>query len=156
MTIQIGQALPDLEVDVIEDKEELEKLVKLNDPFKLRSGQLVRRVRVVPVPWSAMMEPGVFSGLMSQISYSALKGCIAGVDCVEGAYTLTQDELDEISRRDVVNINRISGTLAAGIDLQTNIRCSKEECSHLHIDALDWTFDNFFGSSLPMSETANS
>lgn len=146
--------LGSLDVDVMEEGDEVERWVKLSDPFKTRAGKTVQKVRVRPVLWSAMMQPGVFSGLMSKISYSALKGCIAGVDCMEGDYQLTEKELDVVSRVDVVRINRLAGTVAAGIDLETNVACCK--CEHVYVDALNWTFDDFFGSSLPMSETANS
>lgn len=143
-----------LDVDVMEEGDPIERWVDLKHPFKTRDGKQVKKVRVRPVLWAAMMQPGVFSGLMSQISYSALKGCIAGVDCMEGDYQLTEKELDEVARVDVVTINRLAGTMAAGIDLETHVECCK--CKHMNTDALNWTFDDFFGGSLPMSETVNS
>jgi hypothetical protein len=142
-----------LELDVLDDDDEYERTVKLADPFKLRDGKLVRALRVHPVPWSAAMEPGVFSGQMHQISFAAIAGSISGVDCVEGPYQMTPQEMDEISRRDTININRRAGTLAAGIDLETTLECP---CGVKHTSGLNWTFDYFFGSSLPMSETVNS
>lgn len=143
-----------LEVDVLEEGDEYESWVVLKEPIKLRDGKLARKVRVHPVLWSSLMQPGVFSGLMSQVSFSALAGCIAGVDAVEGAYQLIPSELDEIGRQDVININRKAGLLAAGIDLETSVDCAA--CKTTHKDPLNWTFDFFFGSSLPISETANS
>jgi hypothetical protein len=144
--------LRSLEVDVMEEGDEIERWIKLKEPFKTRDGKQVTKVCIQPILWSSMLQPGVFSGLMSQVSYSALKGCIAGVDCMEGNYQLTDAELDQVSRIDVVTINRLAGTMAAGIDLETDVECAK--CGHVHVDALNWTFDDFFGSSLPISETA--
>ena len=144
-----------LDVEVVEDGDSIEQWVKLKHPFKTRTGEQVRKVRVYPASWSAMTQPGVFSGSMSHRNYSALSSCISGIDCVEGDYRLTKKELDELSHVDGITIGRLAGiTSSIGIDFRTNIECSK--CKSIHTGMLDWTFDYFFGSSLPMLETVSS
>lgn len=142
-----------LDVDILEDGDALEKVIELKHPFKLRDGKLCKAVKVRPIQWAAMMQPGVFSGQMDQVSYSALTGCICGVDCIEGPYTMIESEVDEIHRIDSMRISAVAGTQAAGVDLETNVTCPHEDCGVTITNPLNWTHDYFFGSSFPMSET---
>jgi hypothetical protein len=142
------------EVDVLEDVETLEMWVALQRPFKDRNGKRVGKLHMQPTTWSTMLKPGVFSGKMDQINYAGLQDCVVGTDQFEGEYRLLTSEIDEIERIDVVEVQRATQDIAAGLAMQTSIECP--HCKRTNTEALNWSFDYFFGSSLPASETANS
>jgi len=144
------------EVDVLEDPADLHTVVKLKRPFRDRNGKRITELRMQPITWSTMLKPGVFSGQMDQISYAGLEESVVGTNTYEGEYRLTTAEIDEIERIDLVHINRQTEGLAAGLTLQTPMRCPNDECGFEMVDALNWSFDYFFGSSLPTLETASS
>ena len=100
-----------------------------------------------------MTKPGVMSGNMSAINYASLEDSICAINGDDTEYRLISSELDEIERIDMININRESADITAGIDLSTTIHCPKTECTGVVVDAMNWTFDHFFGTSLPVSAT---
>ena len=79
----------------------------------------------------------------------------------EGDMPLNRAEIDEIERIDTVRSNHETQDIAAGPALITSVACPHKDdkgkaCGYVNEDAMNWSFDYFFGSSLPMSETANS
>jgi hypothetical protein len=149
-----------MEVDVIDDAADLEKWIDLTRPFKDRNTQRISRLKMRPITWATMLKPGVFSGVMDQITQAGLEDSICGTDA-NPETGLTLQEIDEIERIDVVKLNHETQDLAAGLELKTSVACphdndNGEPCGHVDEDAMNWTFDYFFGSSLPMSATASS
>jgi hypothetical protein len=63
-------------------------------------------------------------------------------------YVLTNEEIDEIEKIDVLVIDRQADKIAAGPDLRTHLECPK--CGIKILNALNWSFDHFFDLSVPM------
>lgn len=144
----VGQFdLNTVEVRAAETRSDLTSWVDMKRPFLLRDGTMCKSVRVDPIRWSSMTRPGVMSGNMGAIALASLQDAIGAVNRKDEAYTLIESELDEIEKIDRVRIDRIAGGLVAGVDMTTTIPCPK--CKAPIVNPLDWTYDFFFGSSLP-------
>lgn len=142
--------LNSVEVTVADSVEELYSWVDLQRPFLLRDGQTqCKSVRVGPVRWATMTKPGVLAGNMSAIALSSLQDSICAVNRKEDQpYQLSESELDEMEKIDRVRIDRLAGKASAGVDLNTTMKCP--QCGAPIVNPLDWTYDSFFGSSLPL------
>jgi hypothetical protein len=57
-------------------------------------------------------------------------------------------DLDEMDKIDRIRINRITNEVAAGPDMRVRVPCPK--CGLEIIDPLNWTFDYFFETSVPL------
>lgn len=149
--------LNSITVNVLEDKDQIERWVSISRPFPLRDGTPCRKVKVRPLRWSAMAKPGVMSGNQGSVNYASLEDAICAVNGKEDEYSIVPSEIDEIERVDVVSINRGAGRLQAGADLETRIVCpgknkNGDPCDHTFVDPLRWSHDHFFGSSVPQPE----
>ena len=141
--------LTSLDVKYCEKAEDLETWVELKKPFTGRSGQLIKSVRIGPVRWVALTKPGVLQSKMSELEYHTLMDAIYGINGDSAnPYTLTMDELDEMERIDRATINKVADRTSAGFDFKTVSNCPK--CGTAIINPLDWTFDHFFGDSVPL------
>jgi hypothetical protein len=151
-----------MEVDVIDDAADLSSWAQLQRPIRDRNGKKVSKLKLRPITWATMLKPGVFSGVMDQITQAGLEDCICGTDATEGESMLTQGEIDDLERIDIVGLNHQTQNLAAGLELKTSVTCphvdttTEKPCGYTDEDAMNWTFDYFFGSSLPISATASS
>jgi hypothetical protein len=153
--------LMDADVNVAESLDELELWVDLRKGFALRGdGRIVKRVKLHPVKWVVMHHEGVTSGQVGQAGYAQLQHSIVAVDGFEDAYTPTEAEIDDLHKIDAILLDRESNRVSAGLDMTTVIECpgdpKKDEpktgkkCGFEITDALDWTFESFFGSSFAL------
>lgn len=136
------------EVTTIEDLKELEHWIKLKKGFKLRDGNLCRRVKMKPISFQSQLSMGAASIGINSVGYHHFMDAISGVDCVEGDYVLTVAEIDEMEKIDALTIDRQAGKIAAGADLRTHLECDK--CGAKIVNALNWSFDHFFDYSIPL------
>ncbi len=141
--------LSSTDVDILEDNDPLDKWIRLIHPFKNREGRLVKKLKLAPARWGLTSQPD-FYGATEGVSVSILRECVRAIDSQDGNYELTNEEIDEIHHTDVINIDRMTKTLAPGLDLQTKVECI---CGKTLLNPVNWTPDFFLGSSLPISET---
>jgi hypothetical protein len=153
--------LNNMEVTVIDDPKELANKIALKDGIKLLTGRTCMGFTMQPVPFSTLLQPGTGSASANAFGYSHVREAIAGVDCEDGPYTLLDDELDEMTKRDVLLLDRSAGTISAGPSLQTEVLCPNmipdkggdgeaAPCNFKIENALDWSYGSFFDSSVPL------
>lgn len=144
-----GEASFDLneaDVRVAETPDELRYKYKLEEPILLRDKETrASEVTLAPIKWSTMTKPGVVGGSIGSVDLASLQDSIVEVN--GQGYLLAQPEIDELSKLDFVRINQKSEDASAGIDLRTKVCCP--ECGFLIQNPLDWSYDYFFGRSLP-------
>lgn len=138
------------EVRVLESPAELSTWVELQDGFKI-DGKLVRRLKLHPVRFRAMTLPGQGQTDVGSLTYSQLRESIVEMEGTQPGTIPTDADLDELTKRDLLRIDRQTSTVAAGIDLRTVVTCPKESCGFKVRDALNWAFDPFFDASVPLS-----
>lgn len=136
------------DVSYAESGKELDLWVDLKKPFTSREGQKIRSVRIGPVRWTTLSKPGALQNRMSELGYHSLIDAIYGINGnAKDPYTLTTDELDEMEKVDRIRIDLAVGAASPGVDLKTTVACPK--CGTLIVDPLNWTYDHFFGDSVP-------
>lgn len=138
------------EVKVIEKVEELSTWVDLNDGFKLENGKTCKRIKLHPVKYQAMFAAGSGNSGVGGLSYAQLRESIAAVDETPPGYTIKDSEIDDIGKMDMLRIDRQAAIVSAGPDMRTSIDCPKADCGVQIKDALNWAFDPFFDSSVPL------
>jgi hypothetical protein len=141
--------LRETEVVMLEDPSELECWLPITESFKLRDNKACKKIRLQPTPWSVMTKPGVIGGNTSAIAFAAMEDAICGVNGSDAPYRMVDSELDEIGKMDTVAISDAM-PMKAGVQLATPVSCPKKGCKGKIADALDWTYEYFFGSSLQM------
>jgi hypothetical protein len=139
-----------LEVRYSETINDTFEWVKLTTPIKNRDGSLtIREVRVEPVSWLTVVNRGAPSSVSSPFSTFALRESIKAINKGESkdgtSYTLIEDEMDELSKRDLIKLDQVCGDLSLGIDITTKIDCPK--CGTPMLNLLDWDFESFFDLS---------
>ena len=144
----------DSDVTTVDSVSELEKWVKLRHDLVLRTGHKTRRVKLRPVRWGVMHHEGLGGDRLDTAGYIQLQHSIAGVDALQSTYNVTEAELDEMRKIDLVTLQRESNSVSAGLDMQTHIVCpgrdKSKPCGFEITESLDWTFDSFFGSSFEL------
>jgi hypothetical protein len=152
---EAGLAKADLnstEVRVINSPKHLRQRLDLKRGIKLRDGSSVARsLWVQPVKFSVHMAPGSSAAGASKTGYTEFREAVCGVDCSQGHYTLTDSEMDEIPKIDLLAIDRKSGRVSAGPDMRTRLKCPAEKCGAPIVQAFDWSYETFFDSSVPLS-----
>lgn len=144
--------LEEVEVRVIESVAELKAWVKLIDGFSLSDEPKIRvsKLRLQPIPFRAFTLPGGSVEGAEAIGYNQIREAVCEVAGAGPEYILTDADLDEVSKRDQLAINRQAGQVTAGPLLRTTITCPR--CSAEIVAALDWSYNNFFDHSVPLSE----
>jgi hypothetical protein len=139
------------EVTVVESAKELERSIPLLDGFMLRDKKTrVAKLRIQPIKFKAIVLPGSSLEGAESMGYNHLREAVIGVNDSKEHYPLSDDEIDEITKRDMLLVNKQAGLVSAGLKLRTTVECPK--CSRPIVDALDWSFDSFFGSSVPLGD----
>lgn len=135
------------EVLVVEDVKQLTKWIKLQDPFLLRDGKTrVNSVKLGPVKWSTYCKPGVLDAEIDTFDPDSLRDSICAINNDDQrAYTMTDAEIDELSKRDFTRINQTTAEVSAGPDIRTVIPCPS--CNFPITSPLQWTYDFFFDGS---------
>lgn len=148
----VGQAEFDLRttaVRVAESTKDTQLWLELKRPFKLGDERtLVRSVKLSPITWATATRPGVLISGVHEMSYNAVLDSITAINNDDTPRTLTEADLDQMERVDRVRINKVADEVSAGLDMRTSVQCPK--CAALISDALNWSFDSFFGDSVPL------
>jgi hypothetical protein len=126
----------------------LVRWVDLKRGFQLRDGKQCTSVKIQPVTWQTMLAIGAGQSAVGTITYSSMQSAICGVNKSEKPYTLSEAEVDEIEKIDLVTIDRSNDQMGIGLSLDTEVPC--KECGYVISGALDWSFDDFFGESFPL------
>lgn len=142
--------LTTIDVRTADTVDELSEWYTLESPFLIRDSQTqCKSVKIEPIRWSVMAQPGMLDSTSSNLTLKSLQSAICAINGDNNnEYRFTDSEMDEMSRRDRVLINRKAGSMAAGVSLETNIKCPK--CGTPIVNPLNWTFDYFFDASLPL------
>lgn len=142
--------LTSVEVSVIEDIKECKFWVPLRDGFRLANNKLCKKIELKPVPFRTILLAGGTQGQVEDsLGYNQLREAVSNVEGGGERYILTDEELDEMSKMDQLLLNAHAGKLTAGPKMRTTINCDK--CQQPIERALDWRFDHFFDSSIPVS-----
>jgi hypothetical protein len=143
--------LKSTEVVTLDNVKELENVIALTDGFTLRDKKTkVRSLRVQPIKFRAITLPGTGTEGAEGMGYNHLREAVVGVGELREHYALADDEIDQISKKDMLLINVKAGKVNAGLKLKTTVNCPK--CDRPIVDALDWSFETFFGSSVPLGD----
>lgn len=152
--------LSSVEVVVIETAGELMQWVDLRDGIKLQhgpgAGKTCRRLKLKPPTYRALLLPGQGMVSVGELSPSILREMVVGTDVVRNQqHLLTDEEIDDISKVDMLLLDKASESIAAGVKLHTELNCP--QCGALSpVSDTVWLFDYFFGSSVPTSALMNS
>lgn len=163
----VSKAIADLwttEVLVIDSVKETQTWAGLKKGFTLKSGKKSGDICLRPAPFSAFLLPGTSAQSTDSIGYAQIKECIVKVKGTEEHHMLADDELDTLPKMDWLRLDRIAGRVSGGPKMRTAIRCdgSIEEagkdpvpCGNEMTHALDWSYDSFFDSSVPLESLTN-
>ncbi len=143
------------EVNVIDEPEEMFAWVDLKRGFKLKNSKLCKRIQLKPIPFSAQITPGASEVGVDVLGYQQFREGIAAIDGADPGYVISDEEIDEIEKIDQLAIDRQAGKVVAGPKLRTIIDCpgknaAGESCGYKLIDGINWSFDHFFDSSVPL------
>jgi len=151
-----GMLKPNLlttEVVVMESPEELFHWVKMRRGFKVNQNKHhVQELKLQPVKFKTLLAPGAVMEGVESLGYNQFRDSIAELKGVDRNYVITDEEIDEIERIDTLMVDRQAGKVSAGPKLRTTLECPKDKCGGRIINALDWSFDSFFDSSVPLGE----
>lgn len=117
------------------------------DGVELR-GKEVRRFRCGPPVWGDIEA----AGLGRRINAGKLKAAMirASVREIEGeAIALSDEELDEMTKRDVERMIYLVDENSMGPDLKLEARCDSPKCERDFVTSLDWSYESFFSTSSP-------
>jgi len=145
--------LRDADVRLIEKPSEMDFWYKMKRPFRLRDKKTVcEQVRIAPMRWVTMQQPGVLSGsAMGQLGYRMLADCICGINGnASQPYDFTDHEMDEMEKIDRVAIDKLAERVGGGLDLRVTVKCDNKDCQQPITNPLNWTWDHFFGESVPL------
>jgi len=138
------------EVKVVEKVDELSTWVDLKDGFKLENGKTCKKLKLQPVKYQAMFAAGSGGSSTGGLSYAQLRESVSEVDGTPPGYIIKDSEIDDIGKMDMLRIDRQAAIVSAGPDMRTSIDCPKADCGVQIKDALNWAFDPFFDSSVPL------
>ena len=138
------------EVRVMENPAEMYTWVDLHDGFKIASApKPIKRIRLQPIRFRAMFQAGASQAEVGSFTYMQLRESIVELEGAPAGYIVQDSELDELTKKDLLRIDRQTNSVMAGPDLRTTVECPKADCGIKIRDALNWAFDPFFDSSVP-------
>lgn len=138
------------DVKVMDSADEMHVWVDLQDGVKITdTGKVSKKIKLQPVKYRALFAAGASQADINSLSYAQLREAIVEVDGAPAGYVLRDEEIDEITKRDMLRIDRQAGAVSAGPDMRTTVECPKEACGVKIRDALNWAFDPFFDTSVP-------
>lgn len=141
--------LTSIEVSCAEKVEECKFWVDFRDGFKLPNRKICRKIELRSIPFRAVLLPGGGQGSVDDsLGYNQMREAVSAVDGADDGYILTDEDLDELSKWDQMLINAKAGKVTAGLKMRTTLICDK--CKQPIVRALDWSFDHFFDSSIPV------
>lgn len=143
--------LNNLEVLVAECVADLRSVLRLKDGMTLRSGKKVHALTLQPPPFAALMVAGSGAGSINSIGYNTLRESVCGVEGVDGRYTLVDDELNDLSKLDLLRLDHQAAQQAAGLKMRTTVACPQKACGTPIHDLLDWRYSHFFEQSVPLA-----
>lgn len=138
----------EINVATVENIEDLHKWYKLAHPFKLRDGQTVlESVRIGPTRWTTMMKPGMLSGNLETVGFHAMQDSICGINGEDKVYMMAPSELDQLRKRDRVQIDLIADDVTGGVSFALTLPCP--DCGGPIVNPLNWELSDFFSTSSP-------
>lgn len=151
-SLQSAEKLVDLtsiEVVCAEAPNETKFWVDLRDGFKLANRKVCRGLELKAIPFRVVLLPGASQGSVDDsLGYNQMREVVVNIKGEDAGYILSDAELDEMSKWDQMLINAQAGKITAGLKLRTTLLCDK--CKQPIVRALDWSFDHFFDSSIPV------
>lgn len=152
--------LKSTEVMVFEKPADLYTAVKLKHGFKLATGKICKSLVLQPIPFKTLLLSGATQGNTDSLGYNQLREAVYKLGGAEQGYVVSDEELDEMSKIDQLIVDRYAGKATAGPKMRTVFECEsqvdrggeKQKCGHKITNALNWSFDDFFGSSIPLGE----
>ncbi len=132
------------EVIKVDDESALDWSHQLHDPVDIRKKR-VTHFRLRAPRW-ASLESGA-SGDLNEAAGKILlvKGSIVGLNDEEGLVQLSDNEIDELSKRDLETIASRCNDEFVGPKMSVDITCPK--CENQMRSPIDWTYDRFFSIS---------
>jgi len=143
-----------LEVRVLDSPKQLERWLTLQSGAELRDGTIAKKLKLRPIAYRAQLMSGA-SQSAARAGYNEFREAVCGVDTKTGHYTLTDDELDNFDKIDMLALDRQAAVSSAGPDLRTHLTCPHSKCGAPIREAFDWTFNTFFDSSVPLRILVN-
>lgn len=147
------------EVVAIDDPKEMERWLTLKVGFTLAAGKKSKEVCVRPAPFSSLLVEGATAGSTDSIGYAQLRECIVRLKGVDGQHILTDEEIDTLPKMDWLRLDRNAGKTTGGPKMRTPFMCEgtieedgkePKPCGNAMAHALDWSYDSFFDSSVPL------
>lgn len=135
------------DVTVLDSPEEMYAWVTLRDGIKVGE-RVCKRVRIQAVRYRAMLLPGARQASINGLNYLQLREAIVEIEGAPAGYVPTDTDLDNLSKHDLLRIDRKAGTVTAGLDMRSTTSCPT--CGAPITGALSWAFDPFFDASVPL------
>lgn len=137
------------ELKVAESEVEISFWYDLQDPIPsvLDQGREIRSIKIRPAPFATLMSSN-FNSKTSTLDSLLLQESVTSINEKEKGgrpYRLQQQEIDEMSKRDLTAISVAYEDLSGGLNLAVIAPCSK--CQSPVIDLLNWTYESFFEQS---------
>jgi hypothetical protein len=134
--------LDTLPVRIANSVDELCWEYQLLEPINIR-GDEIKSFGVGPVRWADI--ESVDPGDESTQELAVLLGAIHSIDGRE--VRLTENDLDELGKRDLEEILAKIATSSLGPDMAVEVTCPIKICKANWRIMIDWTYDSFFGVS---------
>ncbi len=134
-----------MKVRTVEKIEDLYWSMELEDPFTLRSMEC-KTLSLGPVKWSAVEQ----AELGRRVNHGKLKAVMvqASIREINGEpIAVAENELDEMSKRDLERLVAEIDDHACGPDLSLDVRCPDKKCDRRFVTSLDWSYDTFFSTT---------
>lgn len=123
-----------------------EWVYKLMDPFQAR-GKTVTGFRLGPSRWASMEDADVAKGDMGSLKAVAILGSVKGFADDPNDIVMLQQEMDEMSKRDVEKLVTEINDRGLGPVMSVEAKCTRERCQRTFHAPIDWGYDSFFSTS---------
>ena len=131
-----------------ETYEDAQWTYELEEPFEI-PGAKVTELKPPPPRWTTLENMKSAGGLNTGAAKAGMiAGCIIGIKDASGKEQqamLSMVELDEMSKIDLENITARMDENAIGPNMAIEGDCPR--CRSNYVTPIDWSYDNFFGSS---------
>lgn len=138
------------EVHIAESIEDAQWIYTLNDPFMIR-GKEAKELLIGPMRWTTleMLGDSISDYTQGAAKAGAIIGSVVGIVGHNEVISLTEDELDEMTKLDLENLSGQIDEKSLGPSMMIEGQCEKRRCKKKFRIPIDWRYDNFFGASSP-------
>lgn len=133
-----------LEVVTVDHVDALKWEYKLADPISLR-GKRVGIFRMGAALWSPLEQAAGGAINDATIKVAMLRGSICGINDDAASVVMTDDDMDEISKRDLEGMTAALDDNVFGPKMAVEGDC--ERCGRPYIQSINWVYDAFFSTS---------